>query len=278
MNQIQEAEFNMLKYFHEFCQENNLKYFLYSGTLLGSVRHKGFIPWDDDADVAMRRKEFNKFESLFIKSDYKKDGYYYQSGRLDDRLATSFSKIRDPRINIRERTSRTQKGNQGPWLDIFPLDNIPDDEDLRREQFKKVSFYNRIIKLSLLVNVKENDKGIKRIAKKTLQAFNERFNKYYFFLPYVFKMRNKYINMYNHIETSHSADLSFMHFKDYQDYSTHIFDNSKIEELKLREFEGFKFYIPKNYDYVLSNMYGDYMTIPPKDEQETHQLEYIEED
>ena len=166
MNDLQKAEFNILKYFDQFTKKHNLDYFLYAGTLLGSIRHKGFIPWDDDIDVGMKRDEFEKFESLFLNSNYKEDGYIYQSRKVYPFQALPISKIRSKEIEMIERMPKTQKGNYGPWIDIFPFDNIPDDPKLRINQYNKVNFYNNLIKKLLLIQVEPNDRGIKKNCKK----------------------------------------------------------------------------------------------------------------
>lgn len=180
MNDLQKAEFNILKYFDQFTKKHNLDYFLYAGTLLGSIRHKGFIPWDDDIDVGMKRDEFGKFESLFLNSNYKEDGYIYQSRKVYPFQALPISKIRSKEIEMIERMPKTQKGNYGPWIDIFPFDNIPDDPKLRIDQYNKVNFYNNLIKKLLLIQVEPNDRGIKKTVKRIVQRMNEKLHPLYF--------------------------------------------------------------------------------------------------
>ena len=275
MNELQEAELKILKYFDRFVRDYNIEYFLFAGTLLGCVRHKGFIPWDDDVDVGMKRSEFDRFEKEFLKSDYRKMGFSYQSRKVYPSQASSMSKIRSNEVNMKEKMPKTQKGNFGPWIDIFPYDNIPDDQDKREEQYKKINFYNNIIKKFLLIQVEPNDKGIKKILKKIIQMTNENVYEYYFFLPYLFKERDKWMRKYNHIETSHSADLSYMHYKNFEDYSSSIIKNKYLEDLVDREFEGEKFRVPVNTDEILTNLYGDYMKLPDESERKKHKIEYL---
>jgi len=236
LNQLQKEEFKILQYFDDFTKEHNLRYFLFAGTLLGAVRHKGFIPWDDDIDVAMKRSEFEKFEKLFIDSDYLENGYTFQSRKIFKYQALPLSKIRSNSYNVIERMSSTQKGNYGPWLDIFPFDNIPDDYDLRVEQYKKVTFYNNLIKKFLMIQVEPDDKGIKRLLKRIIQWSNETLHPLYFFLPYIFKKRHYYMTMYNDIETTHSADISYMYYKDFEDFSKRFFSNKYLDDLIEIEF------------------------------------------
>ena len=275
MNELQQKDFEILKYFKKIAEENDINYFLYAGTLLGSVRHQGFIPWDDDIDIGMLRKDFEKFEEFFINSDYEKAGYFYMSRKLYPFNAQPFSKIRSKNMNIRERMPATQKGNFGPWIDIFPFDNIPNDSKKRREQYNKVTFYNNIIKKIMLFQVVPENKGLKRRFKVVLQKINEKIYPLYFFMPYIYKKRNKYMTMYNDVETSHVADLSFLYYKDYEDYSRHIFKKEYLEDFTDGQFETEFFKIPKKYDEILTIMYDEYMILPPDSERKTHNIEEV---
>ena len=274
MNDLQQAEFNILKYYDQFTKKYNLKYFLYAGTLLGSIRHKGFIPWDDDIDVGMKRDQFEEFEKLFINSDYQEDGYIYQSRKIYSFQALPLSKIRSDELDLKERVPKTQKGNHGPWIDIFPFDNIPDEEEKRIEQYKKVTFYNNLIKKFMLIQVEPEDKGIKRITKRIIQWLNETFHPLYFFMPYIFRKRHEYMTMYNDIETKYAADISYMYYKDFNDFSKRFFRNSDLDELAIGEFENEYFNIPVNYDRILKTHYGNYMELPPESERKQHKIEY----
>lgn len=275
MNILQKEELEILKYFDNFTERNNLSYILYAGTLLGAVRHKGFIPWDDDIDVAMKREEYEKFEKLFINSDYREKGFNYQSRKIYPYQAIPFSKIRSKQINVIERVSKTQKGYYGPWIDIFPYDNIPDDPEKRLEQYKKVNFYNTILKKFLLIQIEPEDKGVKKIVKKIVRNINENLYRSYFFLEYVFRKREEWLKMYNDIETTHSADISYMYHKNYQEYSGTFIKNKDFKNLKKMDFEDRMFYVPKNYDEILTNLYGNYMKIPEKSERKEHKIEYL---
>lgn len=274
VNALQEAELNILKYFDEFTKKHGINYTLYAGTLLGAVRHEGFIPWDDDIDVGMKRADFEEFEKRFIQSDYEKDGFIYQSQKVYPSQALSLSKIRSREIDMVERMPSTQKGNYGPWIDIFPFDQIPNDQEKRVEQYKKVSFYNELIKKFLLVQVEPADKGLKKFTKKIVQSSNENLHRAYFFLPYLFRKRHEWMTKYNGTETSHSADLAHMHYKSYEEYGTTIFNNDDLEDLTEGKFEDQYFPIPKNYDKILTTLYGNYMELPKKADRKQHKIEY----
>lgn len=275
MNELQKEDYEILKYFKKFVKKNKIDYFLYAGTLLGSVRHKGFIPWDDDIDVGMLRKDFDKFERKFIDSNYEADDLIYMSRKLYPFNIQPFSKIRSKKMKVKERMPATQKGNYGPWIDLFPFDNIPDDPKKRIEQYKKITFYNTILKKIMLFQVVPENKGIKRSIKTVIQKVNEKLYPLYFFIPYLYKKRDKYMTMYNNEDTSSVADLSFLYYEDYEDYCRHIFKKEYVTDLIEGQFETEKFKIPRNYNEILTIMYDDYMVLPPESERKTHNIEEI---
>lgn len=274
MDDIQKLEFEILEYFAKFAKENDINYSLYAGTLLGSIRHKGFIPWDDDIDVSMNRENYEKFIQKFSHSNYKNDGFTFQTKTKQNFIAMPISKIRSDKMNIREKLPKTQEGNYGPWIDIFPFDNVPDDENLRRKQYNSIRFYNNIIKRTLLIQVEPEDKGLKKLVKRVIQKTNEMCYKWYFFLPYVFKKRDETIQMYNNVETMCSGDISYMFYKSYDAYMTSIFENEDLKKQSIGIFEGKEFPIPQAYDKILSRQYGDYMTLPSEKDRKVHKLEY----
>lgn len=275
MNELQQAEFNILKYFDQFAKEYDIPYFLYAGTLLGSIRHEGFIPWDDDIDVGILRDDFERFERLFIESRYKQDGYTYQTRKLFPFQALEISKIRSNELNMMERMPKTQKGNYGPWVDIFPFDNVPNDEKLRKQQYNKITFYNTLVKKFMLIQVEPEDKGIKKAIKKIIQWTNETFYPVYFFMPIVFKKRQEWMTKYNDMDTTHVASMGNMYYKSYEDYTKRMFKKENLRNLTTAKFEGSSFNVPVNYDRILSRHYGDYMTLPPKSERKKHKIEYV---
>ena len=276
MNRIQEEDLKILKEFHNFCEEHNLQYLLYAGTLLGAIRHKGYIPWDDDVDVMMTREEFERFEDLYLASDYKSKGLDYQSNKTYKYYAGVITKIRSNTLDVRENVPKSQGGNYGPWVDIFPYDNVPDDPELRYKQFKKVMYYNRLIRVFLLAKVTPRDKGIKRFIKQTQIKINDVCYKAYFFVPYLFRQRHKYMTMYNDTETKFKGDLAYNFYNTYDHYLTTLFENDEFNNTEKAPFEDGEFYIPTNYDMILTRYFGDYMQLPPEEERKVHDIYFVE--
>lgn len=120
---LQLTMLEILRVFDKFCRENDLKYSLYAGSLLGAVRHKGFIPWDDDLDVCMERSEYDRFITLWKKDPPK--GYVLQNKENSPMFWQSFSKIRKDHTTFLQEEREAGKYHTGIFLDIFPLDRIP---------------------------------------------------------------------------------------------------------------------------------------------------------
>ena len=275
MNELQKADYDVLKYFDAFCRKEGIEYFLFAGTLLGAVRHGGFIPWDDDIDIAMKRSEFEKFETLFMKSDYQKDGYTYQSRKVHFYQVHDGAKVRSNALNITERMPSTQKGNFGPWLDIFPYDNIPDDPVERKELFKRLTFYNKWLKKFLMIQIEPTDKGVRRLVKGLVQWFNETFYLINPFIPYLLKKRLEWTTKYNEQATTHAADSTFLYYRTYEAYEASFMSHEEMSDLVDMKFENSMFRAQRDYDTILTRYYGDYMTIPDEADRKVHKIEEV---
>ena len=277
IERLQEEEYKILKRIDLFCNKHNINYFLYSGTLLGAIRHQGFIPWDDDIDIAMLRTDFNKFDDLLAKGIFDDEYFYYQSNRVQPFYLSEVVKIRTKTINVSERVPTTQTGFYGPWVDIFPLDNVPDDQQSREKQFKDIDTINSIIDFFLRTTEKPHDAGFKRIFRKSVRIVNETLYKGYFFLPYLFRKRYKLITKYNDVETKAVSSLSYMGFKNYADYARCIIVKENLEEFIRIPFKEHNFLAPKEYHNILKYQYGDYMKEPKAIEREDHRLIFNDE-
>lgn len=124
LRQLQLTMLETLKVFDAFCRKHDIKYSLYAGSLLGAVRHKGFIPWDDDLDVCMSRAEYDRFIALW--AEERPDGYILQNKENTPAYWQSFSKIRKDHTTFLQEERETGKYHTGIFLDVFPLDRIPD--------------------------------------------------------------------------------------------------------------------------------------------------------
>lgn len=123
MRHLQMVQLEMLKVFDQFCREHNLHYSLYAGTLLGAIRHKGFIPWDDDLDVCMSREEYDRFVSLWMAAPV--PGYIIQNKEIAPTFSQSFTKLRKDHTTFLQSGEKPGAYHTGIFIDIFPIDRIP---------------------------------------------------------------------------------------------------------------------------------------------------------
>ena len=245
LKQAQEIMLDMLVEFDNICKKHNLQYWLDSGTLLGAVRHKGFIPWDDDIDLSMPLEDYNKF--IEVAQDELSDSIFFQTSKTDKEFPFDYIKLRSNRAKIIEFHEKDKKVeyHQGVFVDIFPMLTLPNDE------FHQ-NFYCDIFKL------------IRSVASVSLHTPNGQNRP---------KERKKLIEA-----------LSLMH-QGYKDSNTKViygaempdvsawFDYKKIFPLKKMEFEGIEFLAPNDPDHYLGSIYSfNYMELPPKEKRTTHAL------
>ena len=124
LRKLQLTQLEMLKVVDTFCKENNISYSLYAGTLLGAVRHQGFIPWDDDLDICMSRENYNRFIELWTKTCPK--GYIIQNKENTPEFTQSFTIIRKENTTFLQYEWEIEKYHTGIFIDVFPIDRIPD--------------------------------------------------------------------------------------------------------------------------------------------------------
>lgn len=252
MTELQSRLLDILKWYHEVCQKENLKYFIMGGTALGAVRHGGFIPWDDDIDVAMPRADYEKF--IKLKSDGR---YVIESPGENEDFQYPYTKVYDTRTTLTENTRHKIK--RGLYIDVFPLDGAGNTMEESRENFKKIDKkINLMLALSCGINPKRN--ALKNAAivlsrcvpkfilnpQKILAKINEEsVRKSYDECKYIANYAGNY------------------HFKE-------ISEKAWFGEGKLYKFEDTKVYAQDDVDAYLTAIYGDYMKLPPADKRVSH--------
>ena len=256
LDKVKKEELEILKYLDSICEKNNLTYFLIGGTLLGAVRHKGFIPWDDDIDVAMPRKDYKKLIRLLKKdnSQYIMDCY-----KTNHSFWLPIVKIRKKNTEYVEPFLKEYKGPQGIWIDIFPLDNgIKEGLFIHKIQeffIKKLKGLLYIKNIRCIYNQEEfYKKMIIRIVKLIPNWF------YHFAINCCMQLTNFWPNSkyYINFGSQYGIKKQF-HLKE------------KYSKGEMGEFEKETFNIPKDSKYVLQKIYGsNYMELPPVEKRITH--------
>lgn len=272
MNKLQEDILVVLENVDTICKENKIEYALYGGTFLGAVRHKGYIPWDDDVDIIMLRSEYDKLhEVLLDKSNYP-DGYYFQSNLITSKYYNPTPKIRDTNSTMKEIFPSTQEDSIGPWVDLFIWDNVPDDINERRKYFNKLQRIDKIVFLTTYIQKVPSRSGFGNNIRGIIQKINEKFHKYYFFMPYILKKRDRLVHKYASTNTNKVGVPTYCFFTGFDEFEASVLNKEDISELSDYTFENLTLPGYKNYDKVLSSFYGDYMKIPEEHERVVHNI------
>lgn len=258
LKEIQFEEKKMLSRVVDFFEEKNFPYYIWYGTFLGAVRHNGFIPWDDDIDLAMIRSEYNKLVNYLKEHDNKiSDDLFcegYELGNNDDFLIL---KIYNKNIKIKNTKEKVDKYL---WIDIFPLDNIP----YNNEKYFKVC--RLLYKIFLLKREQKNNVELmaaskaKRIIKNILMSALKIW-KYDSYLKFFYKYCTKY----------NSKECDYLGQNVMPDNNTKYYKNDFV--IHKYNFEDLKVTGVKNYDKILTLDYGDYMELPPEESRYSHEFE-----
>lgn len=260
LRKVQLEQLNIAKEIDRICKKNNIKYFLDSGSMLGAVRHKGFIPWDDDLDIGMLREDYEKFNA--IAPNELGDDYCWQTWNNDNQYAVPFGKVRKKGTIYLEKRSPVLKEN-GIFVDILPYDFAPEDPIAWKKLWRK---HNEIYQ-SLLV--KSHYKPWIINGKTKLKT---RIHFLYYKVLSFFKTRRQFIDDYERI--TESVNLSKCV---YQQTGTKRYDIRWFDSVIYVDFEDTQLPILSCYHDWLSEAYGDYMTPPPESEREDkHEIYIIE--
>ena len=254
LEEQKKIQLEIMKKVKQVCDLHNINYFLGGGTLLGAVRHKGYIPWDDDIDIMLPREDYEKLLKIFNEEQEKNDFKLLSFYNTED-YYYPFAKIVDKRTQLEEIEFRKIK-DMGVYIDVFPIDFLPNDNKKMKKIFKKYQILHGLISIYQMSNIKLSTENkfklkIKQVLLPILE--NNKVNKY--ILRKIDNIGKKYIN------TDKVACISGRYLE------KEIMESDYISNYTLLEFEGENFKAPIGYDAYLTKHYGDYMTLPPKEKQ-----------
>lgn len=252
LNALHDTLLEILIEIDRVCKENDIKYFLDSGTALGAIRHNGFIPWDDDIDIGMLRSDYEQF--LKIAPSSLKAAYFLQTRETDKEYNKLHAKIRKNDTVLLEAENENIQMHHGIFIDIFPFDRIP-------KRFSRFFIWlNQVYQRMYVYNfVKNSDQRTKLkifisgifVGKKPQRTFDK-----------LCKMFNK---------TSASGLISY----NYSFNEHYVFDKKNFDDIVEKNFEGSFFMLMNGYDEYLRIMYGSYMELPPIEKRVNHNVKEL---
>ena len=259
---LQYAELDILKQFINVCNKENLQYYVVGGTLLGAVRHKGFIPWDDDIDVSMPRKDFDRF--LNVAQKHLPEPYFLQTYITDKNVRFNYAKIRNSQTTFIEQSVKKLDINHGVFIDIFPLDYYP------VSKIKSFLVYSYIKSLMLIIRTKDcyvidEMPFLKKTIKKFISVI----------LKIIFPNSNILLNKINTLLKSVKNSHLIINY-------CGIWRKREVAPIQWfkegtdLQFETITVKAPKEYDKYLTRIYGDYMKLPPKEKQISHNTAIVD--
>ena len=250
IDEIKEVELGVMDYIHNICREKGINYSLAYGSLLGAVRHRGFIPWDDDLDIALKRDQYDRLYQAILEDN--NSIYKAVSWENDSRYPYPFYRVYDSRT-FYENNYIQNDIELGICVDVFPFD---DYKDVNKE-ITKLDMYRRL-SVYTLYGIRNKEAGIKNIVRYLMLVV--------FRLTRV-KTWNKKLNNCSRVPVNSEYIDYLMESKK---YSTKI-DAKALDEVIECKFEDRVYNIPKDYDHILTTIYGsDYMEIPPLEKRIQH--------
>lgn len=256
LKELQTESLKILKDVHSFCVENGIMYSVAYGTLIGAIRHKGFIPWDDDVDIIMPRPDYDRFCA-----NYKSDRFKFRCRQNDKKCYLAFARVYDDERTTTETMIPWCSGNGGVWIDVFPADNVSDVE-MEYKKHKKTlwrKWKTVTVARAATAGYDKNKSfvfNLRLFVKKTLTlnglltgCLLDSFMK---------KAKSVMVN-----GSSHWSQVTCM--DGYEWHRTEDFSSTII-----MPFEDTNVMVMNGYDNVLRNCYGDYMKLPPVEQRVGH--------
>lgn len=260
LRKVQLVQFDIAKEIDRLCVQNNINYFLVGGSLLGAVRHKGFIPWDDDLDIGMLRADYEKF--LKIAPEMLDERYELIDWKSDPNYPHPMGKV-IKKGTIYKESKRKDLGDQGIWVDVFPYDVADSEIGAFKRKIFKLKVLRCLIRAKCNYRTWYSDDGI--IWSKYIKNLPFR-------LGAIFFSKDMLINKYEQLSHADSMKSDEVFENGTENYADWCFPKKFFAELIRMDFEDYQFYVPRNYHEYLNMAYGNYMTMPPVEERENRHL------
>lgn len=262
IRKLQLLELEIAKEIKRICEENQIDYFLIDGTLLGAIRHKGFIPWDDDMDIGMTTENYNRF--LEVAPNQLDERFFLQTSSIDKNIGYVFAKVRMKHTHFIEKVTDGLGIQDGIFVDILPYDKA-DSSMIRSSHMRK---------LQLLCKIKMLKAGY-RLNNITKKPLNRLVNDILAWIPVSKEKIDSKIE--SEIQKGIISGNEYYIERDGMFKGTYVFRREYVDELIDVKFEDTLFKAPKNYDDFLKSAYGNYLEYPSDEERSVgHSVKGVE--
>lgn len=262
LRRIQLLELDALKEIIFICDKLKIEYFLIGGTCLGAIRHDGFIPWDDDIDVGMRRNDYIRF--LHEAPSELSSQFFLQTPDSDKESAYNYAKLRVNGTVFVEYSVRNVNMHKGVYCDIFPFDEVPDDENLNLRQFRQLKLLHRLYYYHQTPDIASPPRSFTDYVRCLFRCASHCLIKTCISRQFLLKRINEVSTKYNGSGQSAVACLNFPNRK------VEYIRIDDLYPLKQHKFETILANVPKNSDVYLSTHYNDWWELPPEEDRVGH--------
>lgn len=240
------VQLDLLQELKRVCEKYDLQYYADSGTLIGAVRHKGYIPWDDDIDLVMKRKDYNR---LIEVGKVEFTHPYFLHSAHSERFPRGFARLRNSDSTALTKYDFAQNIDHGIFIDIFPLDNVPDNETIRKIWLKEIDIIFKVLFVGTIITSKKYNDILHKARYYTVKCL-------YSAIGYdnLLALYERKCGKYNSIQTKKVSYVAYSRGKE-----KHIWDSECFASSHSVPFEFTEIMIPDGYDSRLKTEYGDYM-------------------
>ena len=258
-NEVKKHELMILLDVQDFCEKINICFYILGGTLLGAIRHHGFIPWDDDIDICMPRPDYERFLQT-----YKSAHGYIPMANILGNWVNPFAKVIDPNTKV---VSYISDNEPGLWIDIFPVDGLPDNFDHAKKLYDKCEIYRSLFSC-VFSKLGEGKTRLRKYAKYILKPIALMIG-----APYLSKKVE---------ELAHTCRYEDSKYVGVITWGLHgigeRMPKDEFERKVMVDFEGYKMPTFSCWDLYLGNLYGNYMQLPPENQRYTHSMDVYVKD
>ena len=248
INEMKKLQLDILADVAQFCERNNLRYFLSGGTMLGAVRHHGFIPWDDDIDIQMPRPDYNRFIH-----EYQHPEYEVCCWDLDRKYLCTYAKVSNKRTVLEENG---RFGREiGVNIDVFPVDGLPKGQRNIDRVISRMKVIWGLVVCATVIDITKRSR-IKKMEIRLMRGFYKLFPLQSYFTGLAIRTAQKY----PFDNSDKVATLVWGYGK------KEVISHSTASNYIMTDFESYRFNIPVDYEDYLVHIYGDYMKLPPEEE------------